>query len=109
MLSVRGVVGGICTVMATSTCLPGTVRAQRLVFAEGTSSGFGWNVESDTAKRRSAVKSPSGGSFVLDTSIFVTVPLASNVTRAYRGGIAGPFEDRKSTRLNSSHVRISYA
>src|SRR5690606_42098270 len=44
------------------------------------------------------------------TSRFVRVQAASNTAMCSRGASAGAIStDRKSTRLNSSHVKISYA
>src|SRR3989442_4457497 len=56
---------------------------------------------------------PGGGAYswtiaALDDRIKVTAPVAG-ITDLRNHVVDGTVEDRKSTRLNSSHVRISYA
>src|SRR6201999_4156059 len=43
------------------------------------------------------------------TSFGLSIPLALLRSKSARVAVASPLTDRKSTRLNSSHVRISYA
>src|SRR3989442_8440619 len=45
---------------------------------------------------------------VVDASVLYRAVVVNRAKLAYDGG-ARPSRDRKSTRLNSSHVRISYA
>src|SRR5690606_41313331 len=49
-----------------------------------------------------------GGTQVLVLSAMAHPPLVRQVLRAGAAGIVGKREDRKSTRLNSSHVKVSY-
>ena len=90
--SVICVVAGTSTLNVTTTRFPACTR--HVAFRGLSNSGFGAGVDKDTAKRRTADKSPCAGSFAFETSIFVTVPAASNVTRAYWrtcGAAAGAF------------------
>src|SRR5699024_11844376 len=53
---------------------------------------------------RGSLRRPRYSSCTQSTRLFATLVIAIQET-----GITGGFTDRKSTRLNSSHVSISYA
>src|SRR5579872_3880862 len=88
--SVAPVDAGTWAVMAMVTSLPAFTDAHRPGFGDGTRSGFGAGVESVSANLRTASRSPSGGSFAEETSIRVTFPDESNVTRAYLRACGAP-------------------
>src|SRR6266511_5559874 len=63
----------------------------------------------DTAAIDSAGLKPVEADLARIAAIASTAELARTLAALHDSGVGGFFRDRKSTRLNSSHVKISYA
>src|SRR5690606_39618610 len=88
VLTMYSVFSGIDTTLLTSASVLGASRGRALL---------------------TVVFPLARGGMAIATALVFVLSVGFYVTPILLGGLQTPFIDRKSTRLNSSHVKISYA